>query len=938
MEESPQSQADHLSPGQRSTIRRAVQEAIDTHGVEWARRNTCAELEAKYGITYATIDFLVNSQLPNALPEELLTSGQRHRIRRDFQAAMSPADSAQIPRTVASMIMTSAEFFGVSEDTIRAVIAPDLDTRTLTASHKTGREANSPKTTVTPMACSPHAVSERRLNRPLSGPGAHQELHAVHAPLDAAVSVPGGINPRGPEGSRAHMSENDSFAYQSPNSWLDAFPWLRGAAEPGSTPWWNAPIAEAHDESRQRYLATVSELAMERLTHWTIGEIFPGLSPGLELRHLDLPKRASNALNRQRCLVAGDLSNLTLDEVMEWRQVGVGVVDAILKGLAEASTSLATPTVTADANSATQSVDSFQPTNTPGIRAVVEDLTRVADWCATIGMSEEALVSGMLPQGTPDDVLEARRRIELVTARDILIAERSENSVARSFDHALNQLDPRAVQILRDRLFADELLTLDELGRQHGVTRERIRQIEGKARGAMLSIISQDGPLAAIAETARTLIGTIRALDDLLNLLPALGDKVECVDQPAWRVLDRLDDAYEIESGWCVVPTLTAAQEMTQTQLQEKADQYGVVRIENLSLVESSDATQRTEQTAAWLAHCGYVIDGDFVLTRTQSVADYGAAVLSLAGTPLSAQELVDRFAFERTAGSLRNAISLDDRFERVDRQRWALREWGMEAYAGIRSLIREQVAGNGGRIGLDQLIEHLTGLYSVSASSVVAYASSPPFEQRDGVVTLAGSGRQARKTPQKTRRLFRRPNGWAYRVRITKDHLRGSGSVAPMAIASILDLQFGQTRHLESPLGAQAVAWTGTQPSFGTIRRFLLDGDISADTEAFLIIGDDGTFAFAPLPGTTGDPLSDALNLCGGPISGDAETARKHLAGAVGLAPTTPVTSLIGAYRERGDDDIADLLTQVRDFLEFGHEAEVPKHETDVDDILDLL
>ena len=38
--------------------------------------------------------------------------------------------------------------------------------------------------------------------------------------------------------------------------------------------------------------------------------------------------------------------------------------------------------------------------------------------------------------------------------------------------------------------------------------------------------------------------------------------------------------------------------------------------------------------------------------------------------------------------------MSGDDRFERVDRDRWALREWGMEAYAGVRSLIRERVAG----------------------------------------------------------------------------------------------------------------------------------------------------------------------------------------------------------------------------------------------------
>ena len=66
-------------------------------------------------------------------------------------------------------------------------------------------------------------------------------------------------------------------------------------------------------------------------------------------------------------------------------------------------------------------------------------------------------------------------------------------------------------------------MTLDQLGQKHDVTRERIRQIEGKATGAMLGFISEGGALAEVAEAARDLIGTIRPLDELLELIPALG-------------------------------------------------------------------------------------------------------------------------------------------------------------------------------------------------------------------------------------------------------------------------------------------------------------------------------------------------------------------------------------------------------------------------------
>ncbi|WP_369133589.1 sigma factor-like helix-turn-helix DNA-binding protein [Modestobacter sp. I12A-02662] len=735
------------------------------------------------------------------------------------------------------------------------------------------------------------------------------------------------------------MSEEAAFGDLRPCTWLEAFPWIKGAADVSDHPWWDELIGDAGVVLRQQRIAQIAELAMARLSQWTIGQILPGLSPETELLQLRLPVRARNALARYGCLKGADLFGVTLRAVMEWQQVGVGTVDAILQALADVSTSQATPRVNAFDYGAAPAVQPSSEARLPDwIASLLDDLGQVATWYATIGQPERPLLGAALAPGTPDEVVKARLRLDALCAGDVLPDDAAKADVAGRFEAALATLDPRAVQVLADRLFADDARTLDEIGRDHGVTRERIRQIEGKARGALLGLVGDGGQLAMVAEAARTLIGTIRPLDDLLALMPSLGKAVASVGQPAWRVLDRLEDAYEIEDGWCVVPTLTAARTITQTQLQERVDRYGVARIDNLSLVEISQLERRTVLTAAWLTHCGYVVDGDFVLTRTQSVQDYGAAVLSILGSPLSAQEIVDRFLTERSAASLRNAMSGDDRFERVDRDRWALREWGMEAYAGVRSLIRERVARSGGRAQLEDLVEYITGRYSVTASSVAAYASSPPFQCKGGVVTLASDDREVRKTPEQTRRLFRRPDAWAYRVRITADHLRGSGSAAPVAIASLLSLQFGDTRQLTSPLGPQTIAWTAIQPSFGTIRRFLLAGDIAVDTEAFLMIHNDGSFSFEPARDMTGNPLMDALSLIGAPVTDDRDEARSLLAAAVGLSAAAPVTSVIGTYRERGDSDIADLLTSVRESLEAGHPQPSPTHRAAVDDILDLL
>lgn len=120
-------------------------------------RNTCAQLEAKYGISYDTIESLVHNDLPAALPEDLLTSGQRNKIRRDFSAATSAVDANRRQSAAAHAVKQSAEHFGVSEETIRAVVGANSDTDRLAP--PTG---GSPVSVVAPPLPEPGQVVEVR--------------------------------------------------------------------------------------------------------------------------------------------------------------------------------------------------------------------------------------------------------------------------------------------------------------------------------------------------------------------------------------------------------------------------------------------------------------------------------------------------------------------------------------------------------------------------------------------------------------------------------------------------------------------------------------------------------------------------------------------------------------------------------------------------------
>ncbi len=92
------------------------------------------------------------------------------------------------------------------------------------------------------------------------------------------------------------------------------------------------------------------------------------------------------------------------------------------------------------------------------------------------------------------------------------------------------------------------------------------------------------------------------------------------------------------------------------------------MRLDEFDLIQTSHPEKLPELTAAWITHCGYIVDGNFVLTRTSSVGDYAAAVLSMEGSPLSTQEIVDRFVFDRSRALARqrNERSTTDSSESI--------------------------------------------------------------------------------------------------------------------------------------------------------------------------------------------------------------------------------------------------------------------------------
>ena len=416
----------------------------------------------------------------------------------------------------------------------------------------------------------------------------------------------------------------------------------------------------------------------------------------------------------------------------------------------------------------------------------------------------------------------------------------------------------------------------------------------------LAAMFEAEGPILRYATAARIIPELESTVEpEGLAILPLIGN----LCSPTFSVSD----------GWLATPSIDDAVNLVTTDLPQAADESGVVDLApSASHANAEQRERETRNFTDWLAYSDVMLyKNHAILGRAQG--DRAAAVLRVEQHPLTTEEIAERIN-AGNARSLANRLAVDERIMRVDIGTWALREWDLEEYSGIRQEIREHIERNGGSVRLDALVEELSSQFSISPNSVVTYASTLPFLSSHGVVTLAGEERYdvPDANPYDVARMFRIPGGWALRITVNAEHARGSGSILPLAIANILHMRFGDTVDLDSPLGVQSVYWTGTSVGLGTIRRFVLDGMIQVGDEALLEFMDDGSFTVELVRPLNGNALHDALALAACPQTTDARRALGYLQDAIDVHDCVTFAELAARLADRGDADIAALLRRL--------------------------
>jgi hypothetical protein len=624
-----------------------------------------------------------------------------------------------------------------------------------------------------------------------------------------------------------------------------------------------------------------------------LDEWMAGLPDETVLGGLGLGTRMSTVLGREGLTTYEQIRAMSVVDLLALRGAGVGSVRDLLERL---------QTFADVSDTADRRIGREQAWR----RQTLVDLETLARWHRILGSEGISVLVAPDAVAEPAAVTAARTRITALSASTVLPDVEEGGAAAAAVEAVLEGLNDREIAVLRDRVMADTPVSLDDLGKRYEVSRERIRQIETRLL-ARLTDRTREGDLLSLATIVADGIGSLVPLRALVQRHPTLGEHVPSIDQPVWRFLDRLDDAYEIKDGWCARGTLADAVARTRSELVRLAGER--------AFVELAAVDDDLELSEGWLEYCGVTLLHGCALPGRAGMLDRAEVVLHTRQEQMTADELVAAVGVERSVRSLRNQLSEDPRFSRVDREEWALAAWGLTGYLPIRAMIGRSLDAAGGEMTLDDLIGDIATRFDVSPRSIVTFATSFPYITTKGVVRRRrrrDMRRPRRKGLAQTRALYRHDDGVRLRVVVNSEHLRGSGSALPAALGEEIDLSIGEAKTLvrREAEGTIHVSWRGPQIILGSVRaefekRGLVEGDV-----AFLVFGTDGTFGVEPLS-HGGGPESQILALTGS-AAPDDDGVWATLADRID-ATADDRDAVVAALTARGDAPVLELAGALR-------------------------
>lgn len=337
------------------------------------------------------------------------------------------------------------------------------------------------------------------------------------------------------------------------------------------------------------------------------------------------------------------------------------------------------------------------------------------------------------------------------------------------FDLWFGVLDARTVEVLRRRVFTfDEQPTLQELGSEWGVSRERVRQLEAKARESVDRVF---GPtLQAASRALAPLTRYLLPAQRFIEIARSVGSSMTNSEEVSAAVV-LVAGPWVTEDGWTYHQSLAPGLLAGKQAVLATADEHGLLSEDSQFHLSGLFASEE-DQFAFFTSSMGVVELFGFWAERDSQRSRVAAALRSI-GRPATKAEIAAVAGID-SDGRVGSTLSALPGVVRADKERWALESWVDDPYDGIVAEIQQRIDANAGSVAIAVILDELPRRFGVSESSVHAYLQTTAFHVEDGFVSRMQPGAFEASPPSKWPDAFRHNGVWGQRVRVEQRHFEG--------------------------------------------------------------------------------------------------------------------------------------------------------------------
>ena len=288
-------------------------------------------------------------------------------------------------------------------------------------------------------------------------------------------------------------------------------------------------------------------------------------------------------------------------------------------------------------------------------------------------------------------------------------------------------------KIIEHRLLRTPPTTLEEVGSQVGVTRERIRQVQARIERKIHAALGRG--LRIIAVTLKEPLGHVVSQSELEDRIEELLPADKGLATRLFRKALLNDMAFTLDNGVYLDERAMEQLVHIRALIRRLADDVGLVDEQRLV---ASLPSEEWKQWWPWVRErCGlHDLFGSLGI-RDSGKARAKAALISI-GRPATREEIARMCGFgENKTGS---HLSVIPSVVKADKDRWGLKDWVDDEYEGIVGEIIQRIEEDGGATTTERLLTELPSKFGVNPVSVRAYMQTPKFVIRDGWISLANT------------------------------------------------------------------------------------------------------------------------------------------------------------------------------------------------------